>query len=180
MSGDPDVIITAIYENRVEGGQTVFKGPNQYYRENILDGLRVYHNPFAAHPLDLSLFDRPEVFQANCRPPARLVNLSESRRLLANRTAMTEKPPRRQVNASKSGESSAPKPEPQSPPAFRRSFHQYRAGAHIFPLPDRRNCHVIADPFGLRESRGGHPHKSVHPSWVRFCSVMSRAILTRQ
>jgi hypothetical protein len=93
MSGDPDVIITAIFENRAEGGQAVFKGPNQYYSESILDGLRVYHNPFATHPLDLSLFDRSEIFQATCRAPARLVNLSESRRLLANRTAMTMKPP---------------------------------------------------------------------------------------
>ena len=89
MSGDPDVIVTAIYENRKEGGQEVFKGPNERYTETVLDGLRVYHNPHATNPLDPSLFDRPEIFQATSRGPVNLVMLSESRRILANRTAMT-------------------------------------------------------------------------------------------
>jgi len=34
------------------------------YKESILDGLRVYHNPFAKYPLDRSLFRSGEVFQA--------------------------------------------------------------------------------------------------------------------
>lgn len=34
------------------------------YNESILDGLRVYHNPFAKYPLDRSLFRSVEVFQA--------------------------------------------------------------------------------------------------------------------
>jgi hypothetical protein len=89
MSGDPDVIIEAIFENRREGGQYVFRGPNERYQESALDGLRVYHNPHAAYPLDSSLFDRPEIFQATSRGPVSLVNLSESRRLLANRRAIT-------------------------------------------------------------------------------------------
>lgn len=92
MGGDPDVVVTALFENRAEGGQIVFKGPNQFYSENILDGLRVYHNPFARYPLGYALFDRPEIFQATCRSPARLVNLSDSRKLLANRTVMTMRP----------------------------------------------------------------------------------------
>lgn len=38
--------------------------PKANYRESILDGLRVYHNPFAKHPLDKSLFRSEEIFQA--------------------------------------------------------------------------------------------------------------------
>lgn len=87
MSGDPDVMIEAIYENRLEGGQDVFKGPNGRYTETVLDGLRVYHNPHAEHPMDPSLFDRPEIFQATSSGPVRLVNLSESRHILVSRKA---------------------------------------------------------------------------------------------
>ena len=87
MSGDPDVMIEAIYENRAEGGQDVFKGPNGCYTESILDGLRVYHNPHANNPLDPLLFDRPEIFQATSRGPVRLTMLSESRHILVNRRA---------------------------------------------------------------------------------------------
>lgn len=89
LGNDPDVMITAIYENRAEGGQYVFRGPNARYKENILDGLRVYHNPYAIHPLDSGLFDRPEIFQATSRGPVSVINLSESKRNLVNRSAMT-------------------------------------------------------------------------------------------
>jgi hypothetical protein len=33
------------------------------YRESLLDGLRVYHNPFATRPLDASVFRKPDVYQ---------------------------------------------------------------------------------------------------------------------
>jgi hypothetical protein len=33
------------------------------YTETILDGLRVYHNPFASYPLRPDIFRSPEVFQ---------------------------------------------------------------------------------------------------------------------
>ena len=87
MSGDPDVMIEAIYENRADGGQDVFRGPNGRYTESVLDGLRVYHNPYANNPLNTSLFDRPEIFQATSSGPVRLVRLGESRRILVNRKA---------------------------------------------------------------------------------------------
>jgi len=89
MSGDPDVMIQAIYENRAEGGEYVFKGPNSRYHESILDGLRVYHNPHARYPLDPTLFNRAEIFQATSRGPVNVIMLSKSERLLVNRTAMT-------------------------------------------------------------------------------------------
>jgi hypothetical protein len=34
------------------------------YKETLLDGLRVYHNPFALNPLDLKTFRHPDVFQS--------------------------------------------------------------------------------------------------------------------
>lgn len=37
--------------------------PKRQYTENLLDGLRIYHNPFARHPLDPGIFRNPSVFQ---------------------------------------------------------------------------------------------------------------------
>ncbi len=87
LSGDPDVMITAIYEDRDKGGEHIFKGPNSKYTENILDGLRVYHNPFAAHSLNPDLFDRCEIFQATSRGPVSVILLNECKRNLVNRSA---------------------------------------------------------------------------------------------
>jgi hypothetical protein len=87
LGGDPDVMVTAIYENRRAGGQYIFKGPNSAYTENILDGLRVYHNPQAAHPLMPDLFKRSEIFQASSRGPVSLILLNDCKRNLVNRSA---------------------------------------------------------------------------------------------
>lgn len=87
MGSDPDVMIEAIYEDRVQGGQNVYIGPNGRYTESILDGLRVYHNPHAINPLDPSLFDRPEIFQATSTGPVKLEMLSTGRHILVNRKA---------------------------------------------------------------------------------------------
>jgi hypothetical protein len=89
MSGARDIMVQAIYENRAEGGQDVFIGPNSSYEESILDGLRIYHNPYATYPLDPALFDRPEIFQASATAPAKLINLSDSRRILSTRRVTT-------------------------------------------------------------------------------------------
>ncbi len=82
-------MITAIYEDRDKDGQYVFKGPNCRYAESILDRLRVYHNPFAAHPLPLNLFERPEIFQATSNRPVSLLLVNECKRNLVNRSAMS-------------------------------------------------------------------------------------------
>jgi hypothetical protein len=41
----------------------VIKLPKAQYEENLLDGLRIYHNPYATHTLDPALFGHPSVFQ---------------------------------------------------------------------------------------------------------------------
>ncbi|MFZ1219518.1 MAG: hypothetical protein WAO00_09505 [Chthoniobacterales bacterium] len=92
LGGDPDVMITAIYENRAEGGEYLFKGPKTRYSESILDGLRIYHNPHAEHPLDPSLFRRSEIFQATSKGPVSVIGLNENKRNLVNRSAMTFRP----------------------------------------------------------------------------------------
>lgn len=33
------------------------------YHENLIDGIKVYHNPYARYPLDLRLFERPGISQ---------------------------------------------------------------------------------------------------------------------
>lgn len=85
MSNDPDVMVEAIYEDRRNGGMRVFIGPNEKYQESILDGLRVYHNPHAKSPLDPSLFDRPEIFQASATGPVSMITWSDNRNILVNR-----------------------------------------------------------------------------------------------
>lgn len=85
MSDDPDIIIDAVYENRREGGMSFYRGPNALYNEHLLDGLRVYHNPFADYPLDPELFGPDEIFQATSAGVANIVPLCSARRLLVCR-----------------------------------------------------------------------------------------------
>lgn len=87
MGDDPDVMIDAFYENRTDGGLTAYSGPNSRYTESILDGLRVYHNPYAAIPLDPSLFERREIFQATSRGAVSVVPLYPATHNLACRTS---------------------------------------------------------------------------------------------
>jgi hypothetical protein len=41
------------------------KAKKANYTERLLDGLRVYHNPLATHPLDRGVFRHPDVFQSS-------------------------------------------------------------------------------------------------------------------
>jgi hypothetical protein len=42
----------------------VIQQPKRHYEEHLLDGLRIYHNPYAANPLDPAIFRHPSVFQS--------------------------------------------------------------------------------------------------------------------
>lgn len=83
LSDEPDAVIEAIYENRREGGILCYRGPNALYEQHLLDGLRIYHNPHAEHPLNPELFGRNEIFQATSRGVSDLLPLSQGTRLLA-------------------------------------------------------------------------------------------------
>ncbi len=88
LSTEPDVIIDAIYENRRDGGMVAYRGPNAFYKEHLLDGLRVYHNPYADFPLAPGLFGRDHIFQATSNGVANLVPLCPATRLLVCRQSI--------------------------------------------------------------------------------------------
>jgi hypothetical protein len=65
LSSDPSPgsIFTALRLNPASDQPHIIKQPKRRYEENLLDGLRVYHNPFALHPLDPTIFRHRSVFQ---------------------------------------------------------------------------------------------------------------------
>lgn len=66
LSSDPSpgIVFTALRLNPASDQPHIIKAPKRSYEENLLDGLRVYHNPYATHPLDPALFRHPSVFQS--------------------------------------------------------------------------------------------------------------------
>lgn len=66
---NPFVFFTAVRADPATGDVYVFRGPKARYSETLFDGLRVYHNPHATHPLDWRVFQEPGAFQAVCVDP---------------------------------------------------------------------------------------------------------------
>lgn len=66
LSSDPSpgIVFTALRLNPASDQPHIIQAPKRRYEENLLDGLRVYHNPYATHPLNLTLFRHPSVFQS--------------------------------------------------------------------------------------------------------------------
>lgn len=66
LSSDPSggIVFTALRLNPASDQPHIIQAPKRRYEENLLDGLRVYHNPYATHPLDPALFRHPSVFQS--------------------------------------------------------------------------------------------------------------------
>lgn len=66
MSSDPStgIVFNALRLNPVSVKPHHISCPKRQYEENLFDGLRVYHNPFATHPLDTALFRHRSVFQS--------------------------------------------------------------------------------------------------------------------
>jgi hypothetical protein len=71
LSDDPHPLIyfSAVRSDPSTGDLFVFQGPKADYQETLFDGLRVYHNPHATHPLDWRVFQEPGAFQAVCVSP---------------------------------------------------------------------------------------------------------------
>ena len=61
---NPEIVFTAVRYNPAGVQPHVIMEPKARYTESLLDGLRVYHNPFASRPLDPALFRHPSVFQS--------------------------------------------------------------------------------------------------------------------
>ena len=60
----PFIFFSAARFDPRDGDFYVFQGVKAGYAETLFDGLRVYHNPHAAHPLDWRVFQEPGALQA--------------------------------------------------------------------------------------------------------------------
>ena len=65
LSRDPDchIIFHTLHYNPAGGASHYSQHLKADYEEHLLDGLRVYHNPFAKHPIPIELFTEERVFQ---------------------------------------------------------------------------------------------------------------------
>lgn len=65
LSADPTdaSVFTALRLNPHSDRPHVIRQPKSLYEESLVDGLRIYYNPFATHPLDPAIFRHPSVFQ---------------------------------------------------------------------------------------------------------------------
>lgn len=59
-----DSIYTTFHPNSNNIHATVLHTPKAQYKEHLLDGLYVFHNPFAANPLDTNALTHPRIAQA--------------------------------------------------------------------------------------------------------------------
>jgi hypothetical protein len=60
---NPNIEFTALRLNPNSHEPHVVKAKKHKYQETLLDGLRIYHNPYAQNPIDPRYFRRKEVFQ---------------------------------------------------------------------------------------------------------------------
>lgn len=65
----PFIYFSAVRADPRMAEMLVFQGAKTMYQETLFDGLRVYHNPHATHPLDWRVFEEPGAFQAVCVNP---------------------------------------------------------------------------------------------------------------
>jgi hypothetical protein len=61
---NPNVIFETVKYNPSGTNPCVERAKKANYTERLLDGLRIYHNPLASHPLDRSVFRNRDVFQS--------------------------------------------------------------------------------------------------------------------
>jgi hypothetical protein len=65
----PFIYFSAARSDPRNGDFFAFQGMKANYHEELMDGLRVYHNPYATYPLDWRIFQMPGAFQAVCENP---------------------------------------------------------------------------------------------------------------
>jgi hypothetical protein len=61
---NPNIFFTALLLNPTGPRPHCIRAKKSEYKETLLDGLRVYHNPDASHPLDPAIFRNPGVMQS--------------------------------------------------------------------------------------------------------------------
>jgi hypothetical protein len=61
---NPNILFEALRSNPAGVDPIKIQCFKPDYKESLLDGLRIYHNPFATNPLDLQVFRDDDVFQS--------------------------------------------------------------------------------------------------------------------
>lgn len=61
---NPNILFTALLLNSKGPIPHCTRSKKSDYKETLLDGLRVYHNPGASYPLDTAIFRNPDVMQS--------------------------------------------------------------------------------------------------------------------
>ncbi len=94
LSSDPapGIVFTALRLNPAADRPHVINEPKRRYQESLLDGLRVYHNPFAQRPLDPALFRHPSVFQWHFQGDEEIIEQREGQLLFRCVNTVLEKP----------------------------------------------------------------------------------------
>lgn len=78
---NPAIFFTALRFNPTSDRPHIINEPKRRYQENLLDGLRIYHNPFAQHPLSPALFRHPSVFKWHFRDGEEFIEQHEGQLL---------------------------------------------------------------------------------------------------
>jgi hypothetical protein len=89
---NPNIYFTALRLNPASSQPHVIKEPKHRYQENLLDGLRIYHNPFAVRELDPALFRHRSVFQSYHRNNDWIYEQQEGQLLFRSVATMAPKP----------------------------------------------------------------------------------------
>lgn len=94
LCADPSDLsaFTALRLNPHSDQPHVIRQLKSHYEENLVDGLRVYHNPFATHPLDPAIFRHPSVFQLY-HDDQDDIHVEQREGLLLFRSVLTLQPP---------------------------------------------------------------------------------------
>ncbi len=94
LSSDPapGIVFTALRLNPAADRPHVINEPKRRYQESLLDGLRVYHNPFAQRPLDPALFRHPSVFQWYFQGDEEIIEQREGQLLFRCVNTVLDKP----------------------------------------------------------------------------------------
>lgn len=86
---DRRTLVSSVWGSEPDGRPRFRHGRPDEIGEKLEDGLQVYHNPFAKHPLDLELFRRPGVVQNYFDADSQGLVVEELTRSLFNRSVVT-------------------------------------------------------------------------------------------
>ena len=89
QTGDRRTIVQTVWGSEPDGRPAMRAGYAEEIGETLTDGLQIYHNPYALHPLDPSVFRRHSVVQNYLDESAGRWVEEELNRSLFSRSVMT-------------------------------------------------------------------------------------------